>query len=131
MQHKFLVTGAVFGFLAVVTGAFAAHGLKPLLERTAIDSFETGVRYQMYHALLLLLLGGFRIIKPKYEKVVYYLLLSGIIFFSGSIYALSTSGISGVDFSPIALVTPLGGLLLITAWAVLGIGFYKVKKEIK
>ena len=57
MNRKFLITGAIFGLLAVIIGAFGAHGLKPLLDEAASDSFETGAKYQMYHALLFLLIG--------------------------------------------------------------------------
>ncbi|MGA9327404.1 MAG: DUF423 domain-containing protein [Salegentibacter sp.] len=129
MQRRFLVTGAVLGLLAVIIGAFAAHGLKPLLDRAAIESFETGVRYQMYHALLLLFLGGFGLLSAKGEKIIFYLLLAGVILFSGSIYALSTNSLTPVDFRKIALLTPLGGTLMIIAWTYIVVEFYKLKKK--
>lgn len=129
MQRNFLFTGAIFGLFAVIIGAFAAHGLKPLLDRMAIESFETGVRYQMYHALLLLLLGGFGFLSPKAEKAVFYLLLFGVLLFSGSIYALSTNSLTAVDFRSIALLTPIGGTLMIVAWIILAVNFYKLKKK--
>ena len=85
MNKQFLVAGSIFGFLGVIIGAFATHGLGPLLEETSLKSFETGVKYQIYHALLLLVIGGFNIPGLKKLKSVFYLLVFGVLFFSGSI----------------------------------------------
>lgn len=95
-------------------GAFGAHALEKILDTAALDSFETGVRYQMYHALLLLLVGTFNFLSEKSQKIIFYLLLFGIILFSGSIYLLVL-----FELTQIALLTPLGGGLLIVAWVVL------------
>ncbi|PTX44559.1 uncharacterized membrane protein YgdD (TMEM256/DUF423 family) [Christiangramia gaetbulicola] len=129
MHRRFLITGAIFGLTAVIFGAFAAHGLKETISAESLNSFETGVRFQMYHAFLFLILGGFDFLTEKKINWVYYLLLTGVIFFSGSIYLLSTSSLSGIDFKSIALVTPLGGTLLILAWAILLLNFIKLKKK--
>ena len=129
MDRKFLITGAIFGLLSVIIGAFAAHGLKPLLDEAAINSFETGVKYQMYHALLFLLLGSLQRKHLNFRKQVFFLLLLGVICFSGSIYLLATNTLTPIDFSGIALVTPLGGTLLIAAWVFLLIGFVKIKHK--
>lgn len=125
MVKSFLVAGAVFGLVGVILGAFGAHGLKALIDVDSLLSFETGVRYQMYHALLLLILGVFlgqrkttEIENSKSWKVVFYLIVFGIILFSGSIYLLATNALSGFDFTRIALLTPLGGTLLIVGWSV-------------
>jgi len=129
MNRKFLITGAIFGLLAVIIGAFGAHGLKPLLDEAARESFETGVKYQMYHALLLLLVGSFNFTRFRFQKLIFFLLLVGVICFSGSIYLLATNNLTTIDFSGIALVTPLGGALLIGAWIFLLIEFTKIEQK--
>lgn len=126
-NRKFLVTGAIFGLIAVILGAFAAHGLKETLSEASLNSFETGVRFQMYHAFLMLILGI--IITEKDNKLLFYLFLLGTILFSVSIYLLSTSAVTGVDFSAIALVTPIGGGLLIVGWLLLVLKFIKLKNK--
>jgi len=129
MNRKFLITGAVFGILAVIIGAFAAHGLKPNLTDAARESFETAVKYQMYHALLFLLIGSFKLEPFHFKKPIFFLLLFGVICFSGSIYLLATNNLTPIDFSGIALVTPLGGTLLIAGWIFLLVEFIKIKAK--
>ncbi|MGB1308547.1 MAG: DUF423 domain-containing protein [Oceanihabitans sp.] len=129
MNKKILITGSVFGIIAIILGAFAAHALKEMLPTTALQSFETGVRYQMYHAFLLLIIGSTSIINEKSKKVIFYLVLTGVLCFSGSIYGLSTSSVTNINFKSIALITPLGGVLLISAWSVLLINFLKVNSD--
>jgi len=119
MNKKVLILGSVLGLLAVVIGAFAAHGLKPKITASAMQSFETGVRYQMYHAFLLLLVGNMEVLKVKSKKIILYLVFTGMLLFSGSIYLLATNSLTGFDFKVIGFVTPLGGLLLISAWLVM------------
>ena len=125
MKKLILTTGTFFGATAVILGAFGAHVLSESLSPNSLASFQTGVKYQMYHSLLLLLIGGFDFVPKKTKKVVFYLLAIGMVLFSGSIYLLATNGLTSFDFTSIALLTPLGGLLLISAWMVLGIGFLK------
>ncbi|WP_031426665.1 DUF423 domain-containing protein [Flavimarina sp. Hel_I_48] len=125
MNRKLLILGSIFGGTAVLLGAFGAHGLKQLVNADAVASFETGVRYQMYHALLLLLLGGILECSEKRKKTLYYLLLIGILMFSGSIYLLATQEATKIDFSAIALLTPLGGALLMVSWGILLYTFVK------
>ncbi len=119
MNKTILATGAVFGLLAVVLGALGAHALRDVLPGPSLESFQTGVHYQMYHALFLLFLGGNDWLEPTSRRWVFRLITAGVICFSGSIYLLSTQTLSNVDFSGIALVTPLGGLFLILGWAAL------------
>lgn len=119
MNKTILATGALFGFLAVVLGALGAHALKALLSEEALDSFRTGVSYQMYHALFLLFLGSTSRVEDRVKKPVYYLMLAGILCFSFSIYALTTGPLAGLDFSPIGWITPVGGILLISGWLLL------------
>jgi uncharacterized membrane protein YgdD (TMEM256/DUF423 family) len=127
MERKIIATAAFFGMTAVILGAFGAHKLKQLLEPEMLSAFETGVRYQMYHVFLLLFVGIYPVISEKAKTAIYWLTTIGIIMFSGSIYLLSTGKISGIDFKSIGLVTPIGGLLLITAWAILMVNFMRKK----
>ncbi|WP_422107017.1 DUF423 domain-containing protein [Winogradskyella sp.] len=129
MNKKLLVSGAILGALGIVLGAFAAHGLKELVDADAIKSFETGVRYQIYHAFFLLILGGTSFLKLKTKKVILYLVILGVVFFSGSIYGLATNELSSFDFKTIAMITPLGGLLLIIAWLVMLVGIIRNKVD--
>lgn len=129
MNKKILVTGAVLGIIGIILGAFAAHGLKVLISEQSLRSFETGVRYQMYHAFLFLILGSVNVIKEKPKKTIYILALIGVLLFSGSIYGLSTNTLTNLDFNKIALVTPLGGLLLIMSWLIMLINFLKLKND--
>jgi uncharacterized membrane protein YgdD (TMEM256/DUF423 family) len=127
MQRKIISTAAMLGFLAVILGAFGAHLLKKSLNAAQLEAFGTGVRYQMYHALLLLFVSFAPGIGGKTRKWIYGLVLAGVILFSGSIYLLSTMPISGVDFKPIGFATPVGGLLLMVAWLLLFIDFARRK----
>lgn len=129
MNKKILIAGTVLGLLGIILGAFAAHGLKKIVDVNAINTFETGVRYQIYHAFFLLILGGTSFISLKTKKTVFYLVLVGLLFFSGSIYGLATNELSSFDFKTIAMITPLGGLLLILAWAMMLIGIMRNKVD--
>ncbi|WP_431125243.1 DUF423 domain-containing protein [Flagellimonas flava] len=120
MNRTILLGGIVMGLLAIVLGAFGAHGLEKLISVDAVGSFETGVRYQMYHALLLLFLGTWNALDLKKQKTVFRLVVIGVILFSGSIYLLSINSLVAFDFKTIALLTPLGGTVLIFAWGFLG-----------
>lgn len=127
MNRNLLISGAFFGLLAIILGAFATHGLRPKLPPEAMLSFETGVRYQMYSAFFLLFLGGMANISKKVKKSCFYLTIAGILFFSGSIYLLATNSLTAFDFRVIAMMTPIGGSLLIVAWILLLISLIKLK----
>ncbi|WP_417363033.1 DUF423 domain-containing protein [Galbibacter sp.] len=127
MNKGILITGAILGALAVVLGAFGAHGLKNLVDSEAVKTFETGVRYQMYHALLLLFVGGNTLLSNSTKTTIMYLVIAGVILFSGSIYGLSTNNLSGFDFRKIGFITPIGGALLIAAWGVLIYKFFQLR----
>ncbi|TGV02853.1 DUF423 domain-containing protein [Flavivirga rizhaonensis] len=129
MNKKILITASIFGLLAVILGAFGAHALKELITVEVQQTFETGVRYQMYHAILLLFIGSSTYIQQKTKKVLYYLIVSGIILFSGSIYGLATNLLTTFDFKMIGFVTPIGGLLLILAWGVMIANFLKMESK--
>lgn len=129
MNRKLLITGAIFGLLAVILGAFATHGLKDQISSDAMRSFETGVRYQMYHALLLLIVANIPSMRAKTKRLCLVLVICGVILFSGSIYGLATNELSAFDFKRIALITPIGGTLLIISWLLLLIDFLRFKRD--
>ncbi len=127
MNKKILIVGSVLGFLAVVLGAFAAHGLENSITKDAIETFQTGVRYQMYHAIVLLFVGGTTFLSAKTKKWMYYFVVLGVLLFSGSIYGLATNKLTSFDFKTIGFVTPIGGLFLIISWVLMLIDFIKFK----
>lgn len=127
MNKKIITTALSLGILAIIFGAFGAHALKKFLTPDQLISFETGVRYQMYHALFLLFLGGTHKVSDRTKNTIFLLILIGVILFSGSIYLLTTKEITFVDISPIAFITPIGGLLLILGWIALLISFIRKK----
>lgn len=129
MNRTILITAAIFGIVAIALGAFAAHGLKKVLSTEALQTFETGVRYQMYHAIMLLFVGGTSFLNAKSKNIIFYLVLIGVVFFSGSIYGLSTMDVTGINFKSVGFITPIGGLLLISAWALMLLNFLKLKRD--
>ena len=129
MNKKIVILASVLGMTSVILGAFGAHGLKSLISLESIQSFETGVRYQMYHALLLLFIANTTMLTTKIKRAIYYLVFIGLVLFSGSIYGLATNTLTSFNFKTIAFITPIGGLLLIFAWLVMLLGFIKFKKN--
>ena len=123
MDKKILLTAAVLGLLAIILGAFGAHALKKSLSIEQLQSFEVGVRYQMYQALVLLFIGVFAFLNEKERLVIFWLTITGVLFFSGSIYLLATNGITNFKTKFLGPITPIGGLLLISAWSYL---FYSI-----
>ncbi|WP_237274397.1 DUF423 domain-containing protein [Tenacibaculum ovolyticum] len=115
-QQVVLISGALFGMLAVIFGAFGAHALKKILSEDQLKSFETGVKYQMYHAIVLLFVGSY--FKGS-NQLMNYSFIFGIILFSFSIYGLVLSDAKGKKMKFLGPITPLGGLLLVTGWATL------------
>ena len=127
MNKKVISTAAILGAVAIILGAFGAHALKKILDVDQLATFETGVKYQMYHVLFLLFVGTSQMVSEKAKKGILYLVVLGVLFFSGSIYLLATNGLLGVDFKVIGFVTPIGGLLLIVAWIYLFADILKKK----
>ena len=127
MNKKIISTAAFLGMIAIVLGAFGAHALKKALSMEQLATFETGVKYQMYHALFLLFLGLNTSFSETIKKRIFNLVLFGVILFSGSIYLLSISDLTPFDFKKIGFVTPIGGLFLITAWAIVFVKMIKNK----
>ena len=120
--NRSTVYGAALGGLGVAIGAFGAHALKGQLSPDALAIFETGTKYQMYHALALLALGA----QPA-QKRAPNVLLAGTLIFSGSLYALALSGVK-----PLGAVTPIGGVIQLVGWALVladALGARKASKQ--
>ena len=128
MNREIFVTASLFGMIAIILGAFGAHKLKEVLTLEQLNTFETGVKYQMYHALFLLFVGLNTALTVKTKRIIYFLTLFGVIFFSGSIYLLATNSLTSFDFRTIGFITPIGGLLLIMAWGVSLLSYLKKKQ---
>ncbi len=127
MEKKIISTAAILGMIAIILGAFGAHALKKVLSLDQLNTFETGVKYQMYHALFLLFLGTTKTVSERVRKRVFYLVLSGVFLFSGSIYLLATNTLTNINFRFIGPLTPVGGFLLIFAWFNIFISILKKK----
>lgn len=115
--------GALFGMTAIIFGAFGAHALKKIMSAEQLSSFETGVKYQMYHALVLLMLSFNMNLDTSLEKYMVYCFILGTFLFSFSIYGLCISGAKGRKWRFLGPVTPLGGLFLAAGWALLLFSF--------
>ncbi|HEY0355017.1 MAG TPA: DUF423 domain-containing protein [Flavisolibacter sp.] len=127
-MHKiFLVIGTVLGGLAVALGAFGAHGLKKLVNAETVASYQTGVQYQVYHALALLVIGILaERIANSFINYAGFFFIGGIVFFSGSLYLLASfKAMNKAIPSFIYPVTPLGGLFFIIGWILLLIAILK------
>ena len=128
MDRKIVLLACVTGGLGVVLGAFAAHGLRPLLSVSAFESFNTGIRYQMYHSFLLFFIGLTSELKSSQKSILSKLILTGMLVFSGSIYLLATNDLTSYNFKVIGFITPVGGLFLIASWLLLFVYFFKKKQ---
>ncbi|MDX9705202.1 MAG: DUF423 domain-containing protein [Weeksellaceae bacterium] len=118
-----LLFGSFYGASSVILGAFGAHAFKKILSVEKLQSFETGVKYQMYHALLLVAIGLFLRFKTKWEKGAAWAFIIGVFLFSFSIYLLSFADYWEINFSVLGPVTPLGGLFMVIGWFLLLIYF--------
>ena len=138
MQRKIIITAAVFGMSSVIIGAWAAHGIQnfipdaDVLKTNKIASFKTGVRYQFFHTILILILGITP--KAKFTKHLYLAFLFtviGVVLFSGSIYLLALKSQIGLNDLGKVLgpITPIGGITLILAWGMLLLYGLKMKKN--
>ncbi|WP_422089293.1 DUF423 domain-containing protein [Tenacibaculum ovolyticum] len=123
-MYKNLTIASLLGIVAVVLGAFGAHALKSKLTPEAMQSFETAVRYQFIHVLLLLFVNTFKEFSLKQKNAISFFLIGGIILFSGSIYVIH---LLKVPAKSIWFVTPLGGVLLIIGWSML---FFQFSKKV-
>jgi len=133
MTKNILIKGGILGLIAVLGGAFGAHALKEVLTPEQLTSFQTGVRYQMIHAVVLLFL--FMIVNKKKFEHKFFLIAAklifwGVILFSGSIYILTLKNIIGLEaLKFVGPITPIGGLLIISGWVFIVIGGVKIKAD--
>ncbi|MAX69187.1 MAG: hypothetical protein CMP60_05795 [Flavobacteriales bacterium] len=126
MGNKYFKVGVIFAFTSVILGAFGAHLLKDLLSVDELSSFKTGVRYQMFHALGIIILSlNQDNFTDKLNRVL-QIMSFGVILFSFSIYLLSLQNILNIKLSFLGVITPIGGLFLISSWMLL---FFIVKKN--
>lgn len=120
-MKKNLGITALLGALTIVLGAFGAHALEETLTIDGLKSFETAVRYQIYHVIVLLFVNSYSEFSLKTKNSISYLFFAGILFFSGSIYAITL----GINPKSIWFITPLGGLFFILGWLKMGISYFK------
>ena len=123
MKRNLSIT-AILGFLAILLGAFGAHALKEKIGVERLKIFETGVKYQMYHVIVLLFVNTFQNFSPKTKNIISIFFFIGILFFSGSLYLLTTTSISSKIIGPI---TPIGGLFFMIGWLFMGYKFIQKK----
>ncbi len=128
-DKKMLTIAAVLGVVTIGIGAFGAHGLEKLVDAEAQSSFETGVRYQMYHVIALWLLSISTRVPRRTRLWAFRFFIFGILLFSGSIYLLSLNSVLSTDLKFLGPVTPIGGLLLILGWLRLAYGVVKLKVD--
>ncbi len=125
MDRKIIASAAFLGLVSIILGAFGAHALKKVLVVSELNTFETGVKYQMYHALFLLFIGTIKDLSINAKKVIYYTTILGVLLFSGSLYFIAINKLLPFDFSPFGFITPIGGLLFLTGWGWLFVNFYR------
>lgn len=130
MHKRFVLTGALLGAIAVALGAFGAHGLKKIVAPETVQVFQTGVQYQMYHALALLLTGLlYEKCSQKFTKLAGNLFIWGILLFSGSLYILTAGKAAEITvLDKAGIITPIGGVCFIAGWLFL---FFAVMKKEK
>tara|TARA_R110000822_G_scaffold134963_5_gene272632 strand:- start:947 stop:1327 length:381 start_codon:yes stop_codon:yes gene_type:complete len=119
MNETAIIFGGIFGFLAILLGAFGAHLLKKKLNSAQLQSFETGVKYQMYHAIVLLVLGFQLNTDTSINNYIIYAFIIGVLLFSFSIYGLVLSSANNKKLKFLGPITPLGGLFLSFGWGLL------------
>jgi uncharacterized membrane protein YgdD (TMEM256/DUF423 family) len=119
MNETAIIFGGIFGFLAILLGAFGAHLLKKKLNSAQLQSFETGVKYQMYHAIVLLVLGFQLNTDTSINNYIIYAFIIGVLLFSFSIYGLVLSSANNKKLKFLGPITPLGGLFLSLGWGLL------------
>ena len=118
MANTFMLIGSLAGFLGVAAGAFGAHGLRSRLSPDMLGVFETAVRYQMYHVFALLITAVIigRVGDARLLSIAGWSFITGMVLFSGSLYALALTGMSNLG-----VITPVGGLAFLIGWACLAI----------
>lgn len=127
-NRNIVVTACVLAGVTIALGAFGAHGLKDLVTAESLSTFETGVRYQMYHVLALLIIGFTEKVDIRTKQWVCRFFYFGMLFFSGSIYLLALKGQLPFTVSFLGPITPIGGLLFILGWSRLAYGLLTINR---
>jgi len=128
MKKKIFITASIFGAIAVIAGAFGAHGLQGKLKPQDLHVWDTAVQYQFYHVFALLGLAGLSRYQTRLIKDCYYLFSVGILLFSGSLYLLAARELIGWEWlNVIGPVTPIGGVLFIGGWITMAVAATKNK----
>ncbi|WP_316794612.1 DUF423 domain-containing protein [Pedobacter frigoris] len=128
MSRRILLTAALLGAVAVMFGAFGAHGLKRVVDAGSLEIWAKGVEYQFYHVFALLFLSQLKTEQTRLVNLAYWFFTLGILFFSGSLYLLATRDVLNIGFvNYIGPVTPIGGLLFILGWLSLFLAAVKGK----
>lgn len=118
MQKRFVIIGSIFFCSAIIFGAFGAHALKEFISEGKINSFEVGVRYQMFQSLAIIILSlNSKAFTFKIDNILRLMIL-GLVLFSFSIYLLTTSEILNIPIKFIGPITPIGGFLLVISWVI-------------
>lgn len=125
MKRKMRLFGGLFMVFGILLGALGSHYFKRILSVEALESFEVGLRYLIYHGLALLLLSGISFKSPKEKKLIFYLILWGTLIFSGSIFLLSFKNLIPFSIAFLGPITPVGGMALILAWSLTTLSFFK------
>ena len=127
MSKLFLIIGTILAGLAVVLGAFGAHGLKKLADAETLATYQTAVRYQMYHALALIFIGilSERLLSPMTGYAGFFF-IGGVVLFSGSLYLISSLKVMNKAVpTAVGIMTPIGGALFILGWLLLLVAIIK------
>lgn len=120
MNKQIILVASLFGLLAVILGAFGAHGLEGKVSDYQIGTWKTANQYHFYHTLAMLFLSTFSRAKTPSIRVAFIAFITGIVFFSGSLYLLSTRELLGIEnVGVLGPITPLGGLFFIVGWIAL------------
>lgn len=125
-MHKNLTITSILGIITIALGAFGAHALKTKLSADGLQSFETAVRYQFFHVIVLLFVNTYSGFTAKTKQQISWLFFIGILFFSGSIYAIQ---LASIPAKSIWFITPLGGLFFMIGWLMLAISFAKRNEQ--
>lgn len=128
MNKRIIIIASVFGMLAVILGAFGAHGLKKLVSIDQLDAWHTAVQYQFYHTFAMLFLATFSRFRSRAINAASWFFTAGILLFSGSLYLISAKDILNIDsLSLIGPLTPIGGVFFILGWVSLLVATIKNK----
>jgi uncharacterized membrane protein YgdD (TMEM256/DUF423 family) len=118
-HKKLLIAGTIFCLTSVILGALGAHALREHLSTNQLTSFESGVRFQMYHGIVLLIIPSIKLLNDAVKNILFYFITIGTCLFSFSIYLLCTAQLFNTSMNYLGPVTPIGGTLLIVAWFII------------